>query len=499
LSPALFFTTVSLSLSLATLAGARRNPIPVAPAWVAVLVTVLALGGLLWRESLCWAATGLAAVGLLAPALVMARVRTLSGRGEYGAAARLLRRLLIVRRSDALTGWARVWESANALVHGDAAPADRLVAEWRDVPAARASREWLVGIRWRWADALESQTPDLRIRAACETGDVEGAVALCMQQARQRPGPAALARQRLAWLAPIAFSGRVSATEMLCSLLRVPEPLTEIWRATALSGAGQAAEARQRLDALSERRDLSDGLRYLLSMRRGHLPEPVALSPAAQDHLVRFEREIMAGAVLRLRLPKQAPRTLGLLVAIVLVYCVEIWRGGTMDARVAWELGALLPAHAFPEEPARLITYAFLHHGPLHLVLNGFTIALIGATVEAAIGGWRMIAIYAGATIGAGLSISYFGGEEITLGASGAAMGLMGAVGVIAARDRRTRGTRTGRNIGLAIAALVLLQSSLDASMPEISFAGHLGGAVCGALLALLLVRGSGAGTLHRE
>lgn len=499
MSPALFLTVVALSLSLATLAGARRNPIPVAPTWVAVIVTGLALAGLLWDEALCWAAIGLAGVGLLAPALVMARVRALASRGEYGAAGRLLRRLLIVRRSGALTDWARVWEATDALVHGDAAPADRQIAEWRDVPNARAPREWLLGIRWRWLDALLSETPDLRIRAACETGDVEGAVSLCVQQARQRPGPTALARQRLAWLAPIAFSGRVSATEVLCTLLRVPAPLVEVWRATALSASGQPEAARQTLDALARRADLSDGLRYLRAMRAANLPGPATLSPAAQDQLVHFEREILAGAVLRLRMPKRAPRTLGLLVALVLVYCVEIWRGGSMDARVAYELGALLPAHGFPDEPARLITYAFLHHGPVHLLLNGFTIALIGATVEAAVGGWRMIAIYAGATIGAGLSISYFGGEEVTLGASGAAMGLMGAVGVIAARDRRTRGTRTGRNIGLAIAALVLLQSSLDASMPEISFAGHLGGAVCGALLALLLVRGSGAGTLHRE
>jgi hypothetical protein len=42
LSPALFLTVVALSLSLATLAGARRNPIPVAPTWVAVIVTGLA-------------------------------------------------------------------------------------------------------------------------------------------------------------------------------------------------------------------------------------------------------------------------------------------------------------------------------------------------------------------------------------------------------------------------------------------------------------------------
>ena len=499
MSPALFFTVFSLSLGLATLVGSRQNNVPVGSPWVAAVVTALALGGLVWSEALGWAATGCATLGLLGPAAVMARVRGLVGRGEYRRAARLLRRLLQVRRSPALQAWARVWEATDAQVHGDAAPADRQLDQWVDTPEFRAQREWLLGICWRWEDALASRTPDLRIRARCEVGDLEGAVAECAEHLKRRGGPREISRRRLEWLAPVAFSGRESATQVLCSLLRVPPALAGIWQAVALSASGQPDAAHAALETLRRRPDLSDGLRYILDKRSAHLPTRPTLGAVAQDLLVRVEREILAGSVLRLRLPRQAPRTVGLLAALLLVFGVQAWRGGTTDAATALELGALLPDHGFPEQPARLLSYAFLHHGALHLLVNGFTIALIGATVEAALGGWRLLAIFVGSALGAGLAISYLGGQEITLGASGAAMGLLGALGVIAARDRRTRGTRTGRQIGIAIAALVVVQSGLDAAMPEISFAGHLGGACSGAALALLLVRGSGAGTLHRE
>jgi membrane associated rhomboid family serine protease len=500
LAPALFITTAALSLALAVLLGNRRNPLPVAPTWVAALVVAIGLYALFVQPEAGYVAGGLAVVGLLGPALVLARVRHHAARGDYGRAARLLQRLTRLHQHAALVRWIEVWRATEALVLGQPDAADRLIERWATEPDASAPREWLLGMRWRWPAAREAAAGDLRIRAACELGDVEGAVALCatlLSARRSLP----TGRRRLEWLAPIAFAGHLPATEALCRLLRVPPPLTEIWRAVALAAAGRETEARALLGALDARRDLSPGLRYVLSQRRANLPAPAALSPAAQDVLQRVEREILAGSLLRLRLPLRAPRTLGLVLGTTAVFGLQMVRGGSTDAATAIELGALLPAGRFPDDPMRLLTYAFLHHGALHLCVNLFTIGLVGATVEAAVGGWRLLTLYLGSAVGAGLAISYYGAEEITLGASGAAMGLLAALGVIAARDRRTRGTRTGRVIGLAIFGLVVLQSTLDAFMPEISFAGHLSGALVGAALALVLVRGRGIGPagLHGE
>ena len=224
MSPSLFLTSFALTLALASLAGARRSPIPAAPIWVAVLVVVLAVAGLLGPEPLRWAAVGLALTGLFLPALVLARIRQLAGRGRYGEAARLLRRLLRVRRSPVLDGWAQVWEATEALVNGDTVPAEALVDRWRDDPDAHIHREWLIGILWRWSEAASAQTPDLRTRAACELGDVESAIHLCAQRMARRSSPFGLARHRLDWLPAVAFSGRVAATEVTARLLRLSAP-----------------------------------------------------------------------------------------------------------------------------------------------------------------------------------------------------------------------------------------------------------------------------------
>lgn len=497
MDPALLLTIAASSLGLAVLLGSRRNPLPVAPIWVAALVASLGLYGLFVDRAVGYLAGACAAIGLLGPALVLSRVRHHAARGDYARAAGLLARLTRVHRHPALLRWGEAWRATAALVAGVPGEVDRLVERWEHLPEATAPREWLLGMRWHWPAALTATATDLRIRAACEQGDVEGAIALCstlMSARRSLP----TGRRRLEWLAPIAFAGHLPATEALCQLLRVPPALTDIWRAAALAAGGREADARAVLAAVPARTDLTPGLRYVLARRSASLPGPAMLSPAAQDVLQRVEREILAGSLLRLRLPLRAPRTLGLIIGTTAVFALQTARGGNTDAATAIELGALLPDGGFPDEPIRLLTYAFLHHGALHLCVNLFTVGLVGATVEAALGGWRFVTLYLGSAVGAGLAISFYGAEEITLGASGAAMGLLAALGVIAARDRRTRGTRTGRVIGLAIATLVVVQSSLDAVIPEISFAGHLSGALVGAGLGFLLVRGRG-GALHEE
>lgn len=506
MSPSLFFAAFALTLAGATLVASRRNPAPAAPPWVAALTAGLCVAGLvLGDEALRMTGALLAVLGLLAPGLYLLTVRRIAARGEYGRAADRLAAFQRLRRSDALAGWIEAWRATDVVVRAAPDAPDALLpllAAWEARPERRVQREWLLGIAWRWAQAVDAATPDLRARALCELGRVEAALAATGDRLGRARGPAALARAQVEWLPILAFSGRQAATEAVMRALKLPPALADVWRATALAAAGHPDEARARLDALETRRDLSAGLRYTLGRRRAHLPPPAELGEPARTQLLHLEREVMAGALLRLRSPSlDTPLTLGLLAALAAVFGVQAHLAtgpdGTADARVAIELGALLPHHGLPAEPARLLTYAFLHYGALHLIVNAFTIAVVGAPLEAALGRGRLLVLYLGSAVGAGVGISLFGSEDITLGASGAAMGLLGALGTVAARHTTTRGTRTGRQLGLAIAALVALQSVLDALMPEVSFVGHLTGALCGALLALGLVRGAVRGGIH--
>jgi len=140
----------------------------------------------------------------------------------------------------------------------------------------------------------------------------------------------------------------------------------------------------------------------------------------------------------------------------------------------------------------RLVSGAFLHAGPLHLLMNMFALYVLGTLIEPAIGTARFVAIYfASLLAGSFGALLLSQSNEITVGASGAIFGLMGAAFVIA----RQRGVD---QIASQIALFVVLNLVFSISIPGISIGGHLGGLVGGALAALAVAwaerRRSGAG-----
>ncbi|MGZ5375360.1 MAG: rhomboid family intramembrane serine protease [Solirubrobacterales bacterium] len=132
-------------------------------------------------------------------------------------------------------------------------------------------------------------------------------------------------------------------------------------------------------------------------------------------------------------------------------------------------------------ESFRIITGAFLHAGPFHLLLNMFALYVLGTMIEPAIGTLRFVGIYFAA-----LLMGSFGAllatepNQVTVGASGAIFGLMGAAFVIA----RNRGMQ---EIQSQIGLFVVLNLVFTFAVPGISIGGHIGGLIGGALAALLL------------
>ena len=133
-------------------------------------------------------------------------------------------------------------------------------------------------------------------------------------------------------------------------------------------------------------------------------------------------------------------------------------------------------------EVYRLISGAFLHAGPLHLLMNMFALYILGSILEPAIGTARFLGIYFAALFaGAFGALLLSNPNEVTVGASGAVFGLMGAAFVVA----RHRGVE---EIASQIGLFVVLNLVFTFSIPGISIGGHLGGLVGGGIAALLLV-----------
>lgn len=138
----------------------------------------------------------------------------------------------------------------------------------------------------------------------------------------------------------------------------------------------------------------------------------------------------------------------------------------------------------------RCITYAFTHGGLIHLGFNMMVLHQIGPMLEAEIGTLRFVSLYVltalTATLaGLGWQAFYLGDWVTVVGASGS---LFGMIGFAITYFHRIGGTtaHTWRNQMLRWAAIAFVFGLVV----NADNAGHLGGAVGGALFGLILPLG---------
>ena len=121
------------------------------------------------------------------------------------------------------------------------------------------------------------------------------------------------------------------------------------------------------------------------------------------------------------------------------------------------------------------VTSGFLHFGPIHLLVNMFTLYVFGRNVEQALGRARFGTIYAVSLLGGSTAVLWFGLENtITVGASGAIFGLIGAELVLYLK-LKLNPTSLLVIIGVNVVASLTLSG--------ISWLGHLGGFVTGVVV----------------
>ena len=130
----------------------------------------------------------------------------------------------------------------------------------------------------------------------------------------------------------------------------------------------------------------------------------------------------------------------------------------------------------------RLITPIFLHAGLLHFFFNSFLLIYLGPIVEDIFGTARFWVIYLSCGI-AGSMASQWPRPTLTVGASGAIMGLIGLLIVYA---YRRGGSALGQNMKNLVFRLVIYSLIMSFAF-KIDHLNHLGGFVCGGLLALVL------------
>jgi rhomboid protease GluP len=189
------------------------------------------------------------------------------------------------------------------------------------------------------------------------------------------------------------------------------------------------------------------------------------------------------------------------------MFVLQFVLGGTLDEQVMIRLGALLPQQVLAEgEWWRLVTANFLHAGPLHLGANLLGLYVFGPFIANRLGQLRYLLLYFATGIGAMAFVTLVHGfdlarhlplarpppwagdaQQLVVGASGSIMGLVGAAAAIFLRQWWRHRLPEQRQRLLLIALVLAFQTAFDLTTPQVSFAAHAAGAVCGLLLAAVL------------
>lgn len=144
----------------------------------------------------------------------------------------------------------------------------------------------------------------------------------------------------------------------------------------------------------------------------------------------------------------------------------------------------------------RLITYQFLHGGALHLLSNLLGLYMLGEAVENMWGWKKLLVIYLYSGITGGCFALLFSTGNL-VGASAAVYGMLTALGMWVFLNRRYLGSELPGMILRRVRVMLVLMV-LMALVPNVSFAGHVGGALAGAVIAIPLNSLSRWGDLRR-
>jgi membrane associated rhomboid family serine protease len=168
--------------------------------------------------------------------------------------------------------------------------------------------------------------------------------------------------------------------------------------------------------------------------------------------------------------------TYALILVSVVVFALMFLTGGT-NGRIGQYL-VYIPALTFVE-PWRVITSMFAHASVFHILFNMYALYLFGSALEPLLGRARFLILYFLSGIGGAAAVMVLSPNTPVLGASGAIFGLFAAYFVIV---RRLGGNAT------QLLIVIGLNFALGFLLPGISWQAHLGGAIVGALVALVLV-----------
>ncbi len=184
--------------------------------------------------------------------------------------------------------------------------------------------------------------------------------------------------------------------------------------------------------------------------------------------------------------------TYALIAANLLLYLVSIVYTGSvvdMPAGALVDLGALYGPLVVPDgQWWRLLTAMFLHGGMTHLLMNMFSLYIVGRPMELYFRPRSYLSIYFLTGIIGGMVSLATHPQTVGIGASGAIFGLFGALGGYFLEYRRELGDQA-KGIMKDFGLIIGINLILGFSIPNIDVSAHVGGFISGVIGGFIVAR----------
>ncbi len=164
-----------------------------------------------------------------------------------------------------------------------------------------------------------------------------------------------------------------------------------------------------------------------------------------------------------------------IILNVVMFLLMYILGNGSENVETLVKFGALYKLYVLAGEYFRVVTTAFLHIGVVHLLVNCYSLYVLGSQMESFLGKFKFLFVYLISAISGSLMSLIFT-DAVSAGASGAIFGLLGSMLYFGYNYR----VFLGNVLKSQIIPLILLNLIIGFSLPGIDNAAHIGGLVGG-------------------
>ena len=169
-------------------------------------------------------------------------------------------------------------------------------------------------------------------------------------------------------------------------------------------------------------------------------------------------------------------------LCIIVFIAMYILGNGSEDTYTLLLFGANFRVLVQEGEIWRLLTSTFLHIGIIHLLVNMYSLYIIGKQLESLLGKFKFLLVYLGSGI-LGSLLSVVVHTSISAGASGAIFGLLGSLLYFGYHYR----LYLGNVLRTQVIPVIVINLLIGFMIPGIDNFAHIGGLVGGYLLTMAL------------